>query len=82
MDKNENKPSSYYEVGGIQVKDIWKSKLSYEEYKGLLKGNVIKYILRAGYKNKDSELQDYKKCLEYLTWLVELVEQKSGEESK
>ena len=78
MDNKENK-TSYYSIGGIEVKDIWKSKLSKEEYKGLLKGNAIKYILRAGHKSTETELKDYKKCLDYVKWLIEVTEEDSSD---
>ena len=43
--------------------------MSEEEFKGYLKGNVIKYISRAG--KKDATLQELEKAQTYLNWLVE-----------
>lgn len=45
----------------IKVLRAW---LTDDEYKGFLKGNVIKYLCRAG--KKEQELQDVKKALWYL----------------
>jgi hypothetical protein len=41
----------HYLVGGIEVIDYIKAKLTPEEFRGYLKGNVIKYISRADHKN-------------------------------
>lgn len=64
--------NSYYDVGGVTVIDYIKAKLSPEEYSGFLKGNVLKYMSRAGYK--EDELSDLKKAQEYLGWLIEAKE--------
>jgi hypothetical protein len=42
--------------------------LSSEQYKGYLKGNIVKYISRADMKNG---LEDYQKALLYVEWLEE-----------
>ena len=64
--------NNYYDVGGITVIDYIKAKLIPEEYKGFLKGNVIKYVSRSAFK--EDELSDLKKAQEYLGWLIEVVE--------
>lgn len=66
-DDNINSPSHYTD-GGIETIDIIKSKLTKEEYIGFLKGNIIKYVTRAG--KKGSEEEDYKKAIWYLSRLV------------
>jgi hypothetical protein len=63
------KRNSYYDVGGIETIEIIKAKLTVSEYIGFLKGNVIKYLCRAGYK--DITIQDYEKAREYLGWLID-----------
>ena len=63
--------NNYYDVGGITVIDYIKAKLIPEEYKGFLKGNVIKYVSRSAFK--EDELSDLKKAQEYLGWLIEAV---------
>lgn len=64
--------NNYYDVGGIAVIDYIKAKLIPEEYKGFLKGNVIKYVSRSAFK--EDELSDLKKAQEYLGWLIEAIE--------
>jgi hypothetical protein len=49
-----------------------KQQLTPEEFKGYLKGNVIKYLFRAETKNG---LEDYKKANKYTSMLVELEEE-------
>ena len=53
----------------IEVVDIIKAVLTKEEFKGFIKGNAIKYMLRAG--KKGNELQDLMKSKEVLSWLRE-----------
>ena len=68
MTEKINHPPHY---GGDVVYEtikVLKAWLSPEEYKGFLKGNVIKYLSRAG--KKDGELQDCKKAAWYLSQLV------------
>lgn len=68
MSKNNNE---YYDVGGITVIDYIKAKLTPEEYKGFLKGNIIKYVSRSEYK--ENEFADLKKAQDYLVWLIKEV---------
>ena len=46
----------HYTHGGIEVIDIMETQLSPEEYRGYIKGQVIKYITREAYKNGDEDL--------------------------
>lgn len=57
----------HYKRGGVDVIDILKAKLTEEEYQGFLKGNVIKYTLRAGMKNG---AEDLKKAAWYSSMLA------------
>jgi len=66
---NEINQPNHYTKGGIEVWDIMKAYLSKEEFIGYLKGNIIKYNLRAGHK--EDELKDYKKAQAYLNKLLE-----------
>ena len=45
--------------------------LTEEEFKGYIKGNVLKYTWRENYKNK---IEDLKKAAWYLNRLIESVE--------
>lgn len=75
MSENVNHPAHYggennlYEC--IKVLKAW---LSPEEYKGFLKGNVIKYLCRQG--KKDESKQELKKAEWYLEKLIETFEEK------
>lgn len=42
--------SRYYDQGGFEVLDIIKAKLTPEQFKGYLLGNLIKYSCRANWK--------------------------------
>lgn len=55
----------YYDVGGIETIDIIESKLSKEQFAGFLRGNVLKYLCRAGYKSGSSATSDYNKAAYY-----------------
>ena len=68
VDMVNNPP--HYKVGGIETYDILKAKLSKEELRGYLKGNVIKYVTRAGYKGASTE--DAGKLAWYAQRLAEL----------
>jgi len=49
------------------VIDAIKELLTEEEFRGYLKGNVLKYRLRAG--KKDDVEQDIAKAMRYEAWL-------------
>lgn len=68
--KNNNTPTSpaHYKQGGLEVITILRKKMSKEEFKGFCKGNILKYVLRAEHKNG---VEDYKKAMQYLKWLIE-----------
>lgn len=57
----------HYKVGGIEVIDFIKAKLTPEEFRGYLKGNVLKYTSRAGHK--DDAAQDIGKLVWYASKL-------------
>lgn len=59
----------HYKVGGIEVIDFIQAKLTPEEFRGYLKGNVLKYTSRAGHK--DDAGQDIGKLVWYATKLQE-----------
>jgi hypothetical protein len=63
----EEKKTNYY--GGENnpyeaIKIIQAHELNFE------KGNVIKYVLRAGKKNKDKEIQDLEKARDYINFEI------------
>lgn len=66
---------SYYDVGGISVNDVIRAKLTPEEYAGWCKGNILKYTMRAKYK--EDEQKDLKKAADYMRWLIECKEERA-----
>jgi hypothetical protein len=69
---NINHPAHY--TGKIECIDYLQDKLTAEEFKGFLKGNVLKYLSRA--TKKENELEDYKKGKWYLEKLITTMEKK------
>ena len=63
-------PSHYMLFPDAQVIDIIEKALSPQEYMGYLKGNVLKYRLRAG--DKGDLVEDINKAHKYQDWLREL----------
>lgn len=63
LEARENEKHGYYDVGGLSTLDILQAKLTEEEYRGFLLGNVFKYLSRHKYKNG---VEDIQKALVYL----------------
>lgn len=61
----------------IKVLEAWMPK---EQYKGFLRGNIIKYLCRVG--KKDETVQELKKAKWYLEKLIEKEEKDGKSESK
>lgn len=59
--------TSYYKVGGIETIDYIKAKLTPEQFKGYLLGNIHKYASRCQYKGE--YVKDVLKLAEYTQWL-------------
>lgn len=59
----------HYTVGGIETIAYIKAKLTPEEFRGYLKGNVLKYASRANHKNNPT--QDIDKMVWYAHALQE-----------
>lgn len=60
----------HYMHGDIETIEIIRSMLTPEEFRGYLKGNILKYRERAPYKGKTDE--DYAKAKKYYDWLKEV----------
>lgn len=70
-----NSPEHYnYNRKGIECIDAIEASMSEEEFKGYLKGNVLKYMWRYSYKGKPEE--DLKKARWYHDRLMKIVEGK------
>lgn len=67
---NVNHPA-HYTQGGIETFDILKAKLTKDELRGYLVGNILKYVTRFKFKNG---AEDLRKAEWYLKRLIELEE--------
>lgn len=76
MSKNSSTSPAHYKAGGLEVVDIWRKKLTHEEFCGACKANILKYVLRSDLKNG---VEDLEKAQVYLKWLIEA---KKKEEEK
>ena len=73
MTENKNLAQpNYYKSNGLSPLDAFKQGLiSREEFIGFIKGNVIKYTVRAG--KKDDPIRDIEKAVDYLEWLKKVI---------
>jgi hypothetical protein len=62
---NNTSPSHY--KGNIECIEAIKASMSVSEFKGYLKGNIMKYLWRYDRKNG---LEDLQKADVYLQWLI------------
>lgn len=70
-----NEEPNYYAGNGLSPIGAMKQGLmSEEEYKGFLKGNIIKYVIRAGHK--DDAIKDLNKAKDYINFYLELLNSK------
>lgn len=65
---------AHYVGGGIEAIDVIQAKLTEEQFRGFLLGNVLKYSMRSNYKGKTQE--DYEKARWYLDRLIKQKEEK------
>ena len=75
MSASDHGPN-HYRIGGIQPWDAMSAWMTTEEFKGYLRGNVIKYLARCRAKHPDP-LDDLKKARHYLDKLIELEESRN-----
>ena len=71
-EQDNNIPDHYKGSENIDVIDFLYQQLPFEQFKGFMKGNMIKYPVRAG--RKDDELADFKKARDYADRLIEKME--------
>lgn len=66
MEDNSVLSPSYYNKENMSVSDI------VDEYElNFNKGNIIKYVLRSGKKQADTEIQDLQKAMRYCQMEIE-----------
>ena len=70
---NEVYNPEHYKLDGlnIEVVDVIRAVLTDEEFKGGCKGNALKYLMRAGKKDKSKEKQDFAKAGVFISWLTD-----------
>lgn len=73
-----NPDAPYYDAGGIQVMDVIKAKLTKEQFKGYLLGNIMKYSQRANFKS--SFRRDSAKMKDFSYWL-DMVNKEDADEA-
>ena len=69
----------HYASGSLECIDWIRAMLSMDEYRGYLKGNMLKYLWRYDFKGKPVE--DLKKCKKYCEFLIEDLERRAEEEA-
>lgn len=72
---------AHYERSPIQPIDFIESALTPEEFRGWIKGSVIKYVARAGHKDGEPLERDLGKAVFYLRFLLGDDPRKDGAEA-
>ena len=72
--KDEVNNPAHYTSGGIECIDAIKASMTEEQFKGFLKGNIIKYLWR--YELENNPVQDLEKAQWYLNRLIQENKQK------
>lgn len=70
----------HYTVGGFEALHVIKAKLTPEEYRGFLKGSILKYMMRSNYKG--SHDTDCSKARFYAVELEEFIHGQETEQQK
>ena len=73
---HQNKVDESHYSGTIQPLEFMQANMTKDEFVGFLKGNVIKYVSRAGKKKGSDMKSDIKKAERYLVWLQEVLDGK------
>ena len=71
-----NSPPHYTQSGKIECIEAIQAALTPEEFKGFLKGQIIKYVWRCEHKN--ATLQDLNKSRWYLNYLIDTLSSVEG----
>lgn len=72
-DTDEVHNPKHYKLNGLNIEsvDVIKAVLTEEEFKGWCRGNALKYLMRAGKKDKSKEKQDFAKAGVFISWLTD-----------
>ena len=74
-DENVVEHPDHYASGSLECIDWIRAMLTREEYRGYLKGNMLKYLWR--YDAKGKPIEDVKKCKKYCEFLIEDLERQA-----
>lgn len=80
--RNEVSLPDHYQIlpdSDVQFIDIARAVMTTEQFIGFCRGNVLKYHLRANWKNRD---QDLRKATQYQQWLDEALLDKAREDEQ
>lgn len=69
---NKHYDEHYASMVGLEPIELMQLVLSLPEFVGFLKGNIIKYTLRAGKKQGEAAEKDAAKAKRYAEWLMKL----------
>lgn len=67
-----NDPQTHYKNAVVEPIEIMRQMFTKEEYRGFLKGNILKYRMRLGNKQGADINEDFEKIRQYEKWLKEL----------
>lgn len=62
----------YAAMAGLEPIEVMQLVLTSDEFIGFLKGNIIKYTLRAGHKQGEAAEKDIAKAKRYKQWLLQV----------
>jgi hypothetical protein len=68
MDEINN--PAHYNTGSMETINLIQEGMSYEEFLGYLKGNILKYVCRYRHKNKEDPVKDLMKAQWYIEKLI------------
>lgn len=68
----EHYDEHYASMVGLEPIELMQLVLSLPEFVGFLKGNIIKYTMRAGKKQGEAAEKDVAKAKRYTEWLIKL----------
>lgn len=69
---NKHYDEHYASMAGLEPIELMQLVLSPAEFIGFLKGNIIKYTMRAGKKQGEAAEKDVAKAKRYVEWLMKL----------
>lgn len=69
---NKHYDEHYASMAGLEPIELMQLVLSLPEFVGFLKGNIIKYSMRAGKKQGEAAEKDIAKAKRYTEWLMKL----------